>query len=74
MLSLLTTTNSPDRRELKLDSLNFGLLIAGLLIGKDPKTCTIQYHHVNDEDTRASVGSVMPRATQRVSDRVKMKS
>lgn len=38
MLPIEATTNSPDKRELKLllESLNFGLLITGLGIWKEP--------------------------------------
>lgn len=38
MLPIVATTNSPDKRELQLllESLNFGLLITGLGIWKEP--------------------------------------
>lgn len=53
MLSIVTATNSPDKRELKLflEVLNFGLLITGWGYGKDPRAYLIQHPRVTDEET-----------------------
>lgn len=87
MLSILTTTNSPDERERKLSVavLNFCMLITSSGIGKWPiatlcMTCTcisLYIHtwlHFMDRETKVTVWGMVPKDRQLQRDRVKMKT
>lgn len=72
MLSVLATTNSPDKRMLKLLVETEFFHVSGLERTLEPYR--IQQPHFTNEETKAAMQSMVPKVRELVNDRVKMKT